>query len=184
MNNKGSSLTPAQALDKLDALYEQSVKALRSAIGKYIETGTLPDVIARHNGLFVYPSLCVTWDGIATNPPKTRAYGRFTHAGSYTTTITRPSLFRPYLEEQLTLLYQDYDAHISVEPSQHEIPYPYVIDGSELTLDRSMSAGLTRHFPTTELSQIGDETADGIFHPAEFSPLSHFDARRVDFSLA
>ncbi|SUX74326.1 AMP nucleosidase [Citrobacter freundii] len=46
MNNKGSSLTPVQALDKLDALYEQSVKALRSAIGKYIETGTLPDVIA------------------------------------------------------------------------------------------------------------------------------------------
>lgn len=70
MNNKGSSLTPTQALDKLDALYEQSVKALRSAIGKYIETGTLPDVIARHNGLFVYPSLCVTWDGIATNPRK------------------------------------------------------------------------------------------------------------------
>ena len=32
--------------------------------------------------------------------------------------------------EQLTLLYQDYGAHISVQPSQHEIPYPYVIDGS------------------------------------------------------
>lgn len=27
MNNKGSSLTPAQALEKLDALYEQSVNA-------------------------------------------------------------------------------------------------------------------------------------------------------------
>ncbi len=27
MNNKGSGLTPAQALDKLDALYEQSVVA-------------------------------------------------------------------------------------------------------------------------------------------------------------
>ena len=40
MNNKGSSLTPAQALDKLDALYEQSVKALRSAIGKYIDVMT------------------------------------------------------------------------------------------------------------------------------------------------
>ncbi len=86
--------------------------------------------------------------------------------------------------EQLTLLYQDYGAHISVELSQHEIPYPYVIDGSTLTLDRSMSAGLTRYFPTTELSQIGDETADGLFHPTEFYPLSHFDARRVDFSLA
>ncbi|EOU4381860.1 AMP nucleosidase, partial [Shigella flexneri] len=45
-------------------------------------------------------------------------------------------------------------------------------------------ADLTRYFPTTELAQIGDETADGIYHPTEFSPLSHFDARRVDFSLA
>ena len=44
--------------------------------------------------------------------------------GSYTTTITPSVAFRPYLEEQLTLLYQDYDAHISVEPSQHEIPIP------------------------------------------------------------
>ncbi len=184
MNNKGSGLTPAQALDKLDALYEQSVVALRNAIGKYITSGELPDENARKQGLFVYPSLTVTWDGSTTNPPKTRAFGRFTHAGSYTTTITRPTLFRSYLNEQLTLLYQDYGAHISVQPSQHEIPYPYVIDGSELTLDRSMSAGLTRYFPTTELAQIGDETADGIYHPTEFSPLSHFDARRVDFSLA
>lgn len=150
MNNKGSGLTPAQALDKLDALYEQSVVALRNAIGKYITSGELPDENARKQGLFVYPSLTVTWDGSTTNPPKTRAFGRFTHAGSYTTTITRPTLFRSYLNEQLTLLYQDYGAHISVQPSQHEIPYPYVIDGSELTLDRSMSAGLTRYFPTTE----------------------------------
>ena len=37
MNNKGSSLTPAQALEKLEALYEQSVSALRSAISEYLE---------------------------------------------------------------------------------------------------------------------------------------------------
>lgn len=60
MNNKGSSLTPAQALEKLDALYEQSVNALRSAISDYIETGKLPDEKARTRGLFVYPSLSVT----------------------------------------------------------------------------------------------------------------------------
>ncbi|MCZ8686022.1 hypothetical protein OM312_21890, partial [Escherichia albertii] len=29
MNNKGPSLTPAQARERLDALYEQSVTALR-----------------------------------------------------------------------------------------------------------------------------------------------------------
>lgn len=47
MNNKGSGLTPAQALDKLDALYEQSVVALRNAIGNYITSGELPDENAR-----------------------------------------------------------------------------------------------------------------------------------------
>lgn len=70
MNNKGSGLTPAQALDKLDALYEQSVVALRNAIGKYITSGELPDENARKQGLFVYPSLTVTWDGSTTNPPQ------------------------------------------------------------------------------------------------------------------
>ncbi|MFJ5426869.1 AMP nucleosidase, partial [Enterobacter sp. CER55] len=88
MNNKGSSLTPAQALEKLDALYEQSVNALRSAISEYIETGKLPDQKARNEGLFVYPSLSVTWDGSASTTPKTRAYARFTHSGCYSTTVT------------------------------------------------------------------------------------------------
>ncbi len=184
MNQAVVSLTPEQALDQLEALYDQAVNALRDAISLYISDGTLPDSAQRASGLFVYPQLQVSWDGTAVNPKKTRAYARFTHPGRYTTTITRPSLFRAYLAEQLELLFNDYGAVIEVSPSPHEIPYPYVIDGSALTLDRSMSAGLARHFPTTELAQIGDETADGIFHPTEFYPLSHFDARRVDFSLA
>lgn len=184
MNHKAASLTPEQALNQLELQYERSVNALRKAIGEYINHSILPDDDARANGLFVYPQLSVSWDGADHKALKTRAWGRFTHAGCYTTTITNPKLFRAYLLEQLTSLYQDYGAHISVGLSQHEIPYPYVIDGSALTLDRSMSAGLTRHFPTTELSQIGDETADGLFHPTEHHPLSHFDARRVDFSLA
>lgn len=182
MNTTSASLTPEEALDKLQALYDQSVTALRDAISVYIDNHSLPDAKARADGLFVYPQLSVSWNGNAHKAQKTRAFGRFTHSGCYTTTITHPTLFRPYLLEQLTLLHEDYDAHIEVGLSQHEIPYPYVIDG--LMLDRSMSADLTRFFPTTELAQIGDETADGIFHPTEFYPLSHFDARRVDFSLA
>ena len=179
-----TTLTPAQALDRLESLYTASVSALREAIAAFIKEGTLPDEQARSNGLFVYPRLKVSWDGTALRHQKTRAFGRFTHSGCYATTVTNPALFRAYLLEQLTLLVEDYGATIHVEPSEHEIPYPYVIDGSSLSLDRSMSAGLTRHFPTTELSQIGDETADGLFHPTEIYPLSHFDARRVDFSLA
>ncbi|MGK4724841.1 AMP nucleosidase, partial [Salmonella enterica] len=65
-----------------------------------------------------------------------------------------------------------------VEGSHHEIPYPFFFDCSALTLVRSMSAGLTRHFTTTELAQLGDETADGRGHPGDGEPGSPCDARR------
>lgn len=95
MNNKGSSLNPAQALEKLDALYEQSVNALRSAISDYIETGNFPMKRPEPKAfLFIHRSL--SRDGSASSNPKTRAYARFTHSGCYSTTITRPALFRPY----------------------------------------------------------------------------------------
>ena len=70
MNNKGSGLTPAQALDKLDALYEQSVVALRNAIGNYITSGELPDENARKQGLFVYRAHLVVLLTQAATPPR------------------------------------------------------------------------------------------------------------------
>ena len=177
-------LTVAEALDKLDSLYEEAVSALRLAITAYIDNGVLPDEAKRAAGLFVYPELRVIWQGDAASHKMSRAFGRFTRPGSYATTITRPALFRHYLTEQLEMLCSEYPVALEVKPSQQEIPFPYVIDGSNLGLDRSMSAGLAQHFPTTELAQIGDENADGLYQPTEAYPLSHFDALRTDFSLA
>jgi AMP nucleosidase len=178
------NLTSQQALDELEHLYDGAVDALREAIKAFTENGTLPDATARAQGLFVYPELRITWRGDGPQQNRTRAWGRFTHTGSYSTTITRPALLRHYISEQLQMLEKEYQLEIDVGPSSQEIPYPYVIDGSDLSLDRTMSAGIARHFPTTELSQIGDETADGLFHADAKSPLSHFDALRTDFSLA
>jgi AMP nucleosidase len=121
MNNKGSSLTPAQALEKLDALYEQSVNALRSAISEYIETGNFPTKGQKRGPFCLSIALC-DLGRQRQHDAKNPRLRPFTHSGCYSTTVTRPALFRPYLEEQLTLLYQDYGAHIAVEPSQHEIP--------------------------------------------------------------
>ncbi len=139
MNIKAASLTPEQALAELEHADEASVTALRKAIGDYIDHNTLPHTEARAEGLFVYPQLSVLDGADRTKPSKRARLGRFTHAGCdhhHYESGTVPN----YLLEQLTLLYQDYGAHISVELSQYEIPYPYVIDGSTLTLDRSMSA--------------------------------------------
>ncbi|MBE7767799.1 AMP nucleosidase [Yersinia pestis] len=188
------SLAVVEAIDKLEMLYDAALAALRDAISAFIRDGSLPNAAERSKGLFSYPQLSVRWGGKFSDHHRTRAYGRFSRAGQYSTTITRPALFREYLTEQMTLLESEYGAVFEVTPSQQEMPYPFVIDGSDLILDRSMTAGLAQHFPTTDLAKIGDGITDGIETIALGTaslgsavsdlPLSHFDALRTDFSLA
>ena len=180
-----SEKIPAEAaLDRLEALYSQSVASLRAAVQAFVERGDLPDPEARARGLFAYPQLRVTWFGERPAVPAVRAFARLARPGVYATTITRPELFRSYLAEQLALLEQDYGASFEVRPSEQEIPFPYVLDGSDMALDASMTAAIARRFPTTELAHIGDEISDGLFNPAEEFPLAQFDGLRTDFSLA
>ena len=177
-------MTPQAALDRLETLYNQSVANLRAAVKRFLETGERADVEARAAGLFAYPRLTVSWFGDRPQDLETRAFARLSRPGVYTTTVTRPDLYRAYLLEQLTLLVTEYGATITVEPSDQEIPFPYVLDGSGVALDSTMTAAIARWFPTTDLAHIGDEISDGLFAPDEDFPLAQFDGLRTDFSLA
>ncbi|WP_312127713.1 AMP nucleosidase [Brevundimonas sp.] len=177
-------MTPQAVIDRLETLYNQSVTNLRDAVKVFIETGARADAEARAHGLFAYPRLKISWFGDKPQNLETRAFGRLSRPGIYATTITRPDLFRNYLLEQLTLLADEYGAEFEVEPSDQEIPFPYVLDGSGVALDSSMTASIARWFPTTDLAHIGDEISDGLFDTHEDFPLSQFDGLRTDFSLA
>ncbi|WP_370234350.1 AMP nucleosidase [Brevundimonas sp.] len=177
-------MTPDAAISRLEALYAKSVDSLRQAVRDFVDYGTRPEPAARADGLFAYPELRIRWHGDRPQDLQPRAYARLSKQGTYATTVTRPDLFRSYLKEQLTLLADEYDASFEVGLSQQEIPFPYVLDGAEVALDRSMTATLARWFPTTELAHIGDEIADGLFDTTGDFPLSHFDGLRTDFSLA
>src|SRR3546814_15218288 len=85
------------------------------------------------------------------------------------------------------LLARHYYITLEVKHTGQQIPFPYVLDAS----DGSDMGGVTplelaRHFPTTELADIGDELAAGLFgqDPAASHPLALFDAMRTDFLLA
>jgi AMP nucleosidase len=178
------SMKAQAALDRLETLYTQSVANLRGAVRHFLATGERADAEARARGLFSYPSLKISWFGDRPTNLPIRAYARMSRQGVYATTVTRPDLFRSYLMEQLTLLEQDYGATFEVEPSEQEIPFPYVLDGSDVVLNPSQTAAIARYFPTTDLAHIGDEISDGLFAPDEDFPLSQFDGLRTDFSLA
>ncbi|MBJ7484995.1 MAG: AMP nucleosidase, partial [Brevundimonas sp.] len=179
-----SRMTAEAALDRLETLYFQSVQSLRDAARAFLATGERVEPAARAAGIFSYPSLKVSWFGDRPLNLAQRAYARMSRPGVYSTTVTRPDLFRPYLLEQLTLLEQDYGATFEVGPSDQEIPFPYVLDGSDVVLDPSQTAAVARYLPTTDLAHIGDEISDGLFDLGEDFPLSQFDGLRTDFSLA
>ena len=179
-------------VDRLETLYAHSVRDLRAALKAYLDTDERPSVEARARGLFAYPELRVTYDPepgerLMHRAGSARAFGRLTDPGAYTVSITRPAFFRGYLLEQLGYLAREYNVEVTAGPSDHEIPYPYVLDASQdLGLDAITSREVARWFPTTDLAGIGDEVADGLWNAAleDSRPLSLFDALRVDFSLA
>jgi AMP nucleosidase len=177
----------ARICDALEAEYEASVTALRTALRDFLATGTPPDPALRASGAFAYPSLRLEWPAGQDYPRLARAYARLGAPGAYETTITRPRHFRDFLVEQLSLLMADFDVRVSVGRSTQEIPFAYVLDASvDLARADVGAAGIARHFPTTELAHIGDEVADGLWvsPPETARPLALFDGLRTDFSLA
>lgn len=176
-------------IGELQTRFKSSVQALKAAIGAYVRDRSLPDQAAVEAGLFDYPALRLTASGELRDgqPSHNFAFGRIDRAAEFITTVTRPDLFADYLREQLTLLVRHYDVTMEVTRTGQRIPFPYVLDAS----DGSDMGGVTplelaRHFPTTDLADIGDELADGLFgmDPAADQPLALFDALRTDFSLA
>ena len=184
--NTAPEPSSSDLVDRLCVIHSAATAALRDALRTYIETGEAPDAGLRALGDFAYPELRLSYRGGGA-PRMTRAYARMTVPGTYATTITHPELFRDYLIEQLDLLRADYDVEVETGRSTVEIPYPYVLDGADdLRLDATAAIQLARHFPTTDLSHIGDELPDGLWDASlsETRPLALFDAPRTDFSLA
>ena len=173
-------------LDQLETIYATSVGNLRQGLAAYAASGLRPDRAARGGGSFAYPELRVEYDPEVPPPTPARAFARLNQPGIYASSIARPALFRAYLATQLEHLVTDYPVRISVGRSASEIPYPYVLDGGELSLGSISTAELSRWFPSSELVHIGDEIADGAwdFEPGPVRPLALFDAPRTDFSLA
>jgi AMP nucleosidase len=182
MSNK--SLTPTAAADRLEAIHDRATRNLKTALERYIEARETPPEGARAG--FCYPRLTLRYESHGLQPPIARAYAKFQGPGTYSTTVAHPGHFRRYLVEQMTHLVEDYGATITVEQSDQEIPYPYVIDGgNELAGVGATAAELALHFPVPRLALVGDEIADGEWNevPGAGFPLALFDAVRVDYSL-
>ncbi|MEM7664255.1 MAG: AMP nucleosidase [Pseudomonadota bacterium] len=180
-------MTPiSHILEQLQQQYDDAVTTLREDVIAYGRDGAVPPQRKREDGSYAYPSLTLRYSGVGEPLDRSRAFGRLELPGTYTTTITRPDLFAPYLAEQLELISAEYEVDVTVGRSRQEIPFPYVLDGEAgAAMVGIAPQDIAQHFPSTDLSLIGDELADGIeFDDHQDMPLSLFDGLRTDYSLA
>ncbi|QRM54795.1 AMP nucleosidase [Sinorhizobium sp. BG8] len=174
---------PAKAVDALEALYERNTKFLTDAFVSLGKSGT-PDKRFRA----CYPQVAVETTSFG-HVDSRLSYGYVASPGIYTTTITRPKLFRHYLKEQLGHLMRNHGIRVTVSESTTPIPLHFAFgEGAyvEAEVAEHIELPLRDLFDAPDLTNTDDEIANGSYEPGpgEPSPLAAFTAQRVDYSLA
>jgi AMP nucleosidase len=103
-------------VDALQALYDRNTTFLTNAFVSLGKNGT-PDKRFRA----CYPQVSIETTSFG-HVDSRLSYGYVASPGVYTTTITRPKLFRHYLKEQLGLLMRNHGVRVVVSESTTPIP--------------------------------------------------------------
>jgi len=173
-----------EAVDALTALYERNTRFLIEAFGALAEGAA---VTGRYRAFYPQVSIETTSFGHADSR---LSYGHVTAPGIYTTTITRPTLFRDYLIEQLDLLMRNHSVPITVSESTTPIPLHFAFgEGANVEAYGSSAMAdipMRDLFDTPDLNNTDDLIANGEYEalPGQPAPLAPFTAQRIDYSLA
>jgi len=91
------------ALERVQAIYDQSLKHLRDAMRRYVAGEPMVDKI-RACYPFVRLQTTTGWVPPTNLDEEWLSFGFVATAGRYETTLTRPDLFAVYLRQQFALL--------------------------------------------------------------------------------
>jgi AMP nucleosidase len=171
------------AVDRLELLYAEGTRFLSEHFSTAV-TGTKPATRIRA----FYPEIRLA----VTSHIKTDsrlAFGHVANPGVYSTTITRPDMFRNYLIQQLELLMQNHKVPIQIGVSDTPIPVHFAVAGNPLVSvpqEGVLEFSLRDVFDVPDLATTNDDIVNGTrTHNADGSaPLAPFTAQRVDYSLA
>ncbi|MDX1167563.1 AMP nucleosidase [Sinorhizobium medicae] len=174
---------PAGAVDCLETLYERNTRFLCQAFEGLGKAGR---PLTRFRAC--YPQVSIETSSFG-HVDSRLSFGYVSAPGVYTTTITRPKLFRHYLKEQLGHLMRNHGVGVTVSESSTPIPLHFAF-GEGAHVEPSAAEGidipLRDLFDAPDLTTTDDEIANGSYEPGpgEPSPLAPFTAQRIDYSLA
>ncbi len=173
----------AAAVARLEQLYAQATTFLAGQFNQVIRNGK-PGARIRA----FYPEIRLVTSTFAKTDSRL-SFGHVTGPGVYSTTVTRPDLFRQYLVQQIGLLIQNHGVPISIGPSATPIPVHFALAGNpgvSVPQEGVLEFSLRDVFDVPDLSTTNDDIVNGTrrYHPDGSMPLAPFTAQRVDYSLA
>jgi len=173
---------PRAAVDRLCALYADAVDFLADRFARVRADGVPAARFRAH-----YPEVRLTTP-VHDRPDSRLAFGYVAAPGTYATTVTRPDLFRNYLEQQIGLLLKNHGVPVQIGPSATPIPLHFALAGRPGALGQAgeLPFNLRDVFDVPDLAVTNDDivNGEGVRNPDGSTPLAPFTAQRVDYSLA
>ncbi len=176
------SFTDAQeAVAHLRMLYDRATDFLADQFREAVSDG-LPKARSRA----YYPEIRLTTTTFDL-PDSRLAFGYVPEPGTYATSVTRPDLFRHYLEQQIDLLLKNHGQPVVIGYSDTPIPLHFAMAGrDDVAMAGELAFTLRDVFDVPDLSITTDDivNGEGVRNADGSIPLAPFTAQRVDYSLA
>lgn len=174
---------PGLAVERLLEMYQTAVQFLCQS---FSATVAGPNPEARYRAF--YPEIRVTTTSHARTDSRL-SYGHVASPGTYATTVTRPDLFKNYLEQQIALLIKNHGVPVTIAISDTPMPVHFAMSGNtsvKVPQAGAMTFPLRDVFDVPDLATTNDDIVNGVLEPRPdgVGPLAPFTAQRVDYSLA
>ena len=171
------------AVDLLEQLYHHATEFLSHHFSMAVQ-GHKPSARVRA----YYPEIRLTTSSYAKTDSRL-SFGYVAEPGTYSTTVTRPDLFRNYLIQQISLLIQNHKVAVSIGVSETPIPVHFAVAGNpavSIPQEGVLDFSLRDVFDVPDLATTNDDIVNGVRlkNPDGSAPLAPFTAQRVDYSLA
>ena len=151
-------LDATAAVDRLCLLYEAATRFLSTEFSKALRDGG-PTCRVRA----FYPEIRLTTTSFAQVDSRL-SFGHVSEPGTHATTVTRPDLFRLYLEQQLSLLLQNHGVPIRIGVSTTPMPVHFaVVNDDTVSVPQEGAADfiLRDFFDVPDLSTTNDDIVNG-----------------------
>ncbi len=170
------------AVKALCALYEISTQFLRDKFNGALKG---EKITGRYRAF--YPEIQISTSS-HTRVNSRLAYGYVPEPGQYSITVTRPEMFKEYLEAQIELLMENHGVPVTIALSDTPIPLHFAfLEGTHVegSFEDKIEHPMRDIFDVPDLASTDDKIVNGNFEVVDgkATPLGPFTAQRVDYSL-